>query len=73
MKESLKYLSLITQVGITIAISIITFIFLGVYLDRFFNLRGVFTLLSILVGCVSGIWLAYKLITKSLPKDSEKK
>lgn len=72
MKESLKYLSLITQVGITISISIIAFIFLGVYLDRLLNTKAVFTLFCILLGCISGVWLSYKLITKSVPSDSRK-
>lgn len=73
MKESLKYLSLITQVGITISISIIAFIFLGVYLDRLLNTNAIFTLICILLGCLSGVWLSYKLITKRASLDSRKK
>ncbi len=73
MKDSLKYLSLITQVGLTAAFMVFFFTFLGVYLDRVLKTEFVFTLLFILVGCFGAIWTAYRQILKSLPGNSEKK
>lgn len=73
MKESLKYLSLITQVGLTVLLIIIFFTLLGVYLDRFLNTGALFSLLFVLGGCIAAIWSAYQMILKTLPRDGEKK
>jgi F0F1-type ATP synthase assembly protein I len=73
MKDSLKYLALVTQVGLTLLFCVSIFTFFGVYLDRLLGTKGVFTLLLVLVGCVAAIWTAIKLILNTLPKDSEPK
>lgn len=73
MKESLKYLSLITQVGLTITFTVSFFTILGVYLDRLLKTKAIFTLIFVLIGCFSAIWSVYKLIQKILPVDSEPK
>lgn len=73
MKESLKYLSLISQVGLTIVLMVFLFTIFGVYLDRWLNTKALFTLVFVLLGCFSALWSAIKLILKTLPKDSEPK
>ncbi len=73
MKDGLKYLALVTQVGLTLVFVVALFTILGVYLDRWLGTRAIFTLLFVLVGCVSAIWTAVKLILNTLPKDSEPK
>ena len=73
MKGSLKYLSLISQIGLSITISIAFFTFLGVYLDRLLGTRAVFTVILIILGCVSALWATYKLIEETLRADSERK
>ena len=73
MKDSLKYLALVTQVGLTLLISVSIFTISGVYLDRLLGTKGILTLLFVLVGCFAAIWAAIKLILNTLPKDSEPK
>lgn len=73
MKESLKYIALLTQVGLTILFIVSFFVVLGVYLDRWLNTKALFTLLFVLVGCFASIWVAVKLILGTMPKDSEPK
>ena len=73
MKDGLKYLVLVTQVGLTLVFVVALFTILGVYLDRWLGTRAIFTLLFVLVGCVSAIWAAVKSILNTLPKDSEPK
>ena len=73
MKDGLKFLALVTQVGLTLVFVVALFTILGVYLDRWLGTRAIFTLLFVLVGCVSAIWTAVKLILNTLPKDSEPK
>ncbi len=72
MKDSWKYISLITQIGLTIAFTIFLFTILGVYLDRVFETRVLFTLIFLFVGCFGGIWTAYQQLTKTSPKNSGK-
>lgn len=71
MKGSLKYLSLITQVGLSITVSVAIFTFLGVYLDRLLGTRAVFTVILIFLGCASALWSTYKLIQETVRIDSE--
>lgn len=73
MKDSLKYIALVTQVGLTIVISVSFFTIFGVYLDRWLGTRAIFTLLFVLLGSVAAIWAAIRLILDTLRKDSEPK
>lgn len=73
MKDSLKYLSLITQVGLTITFTVFLFTILGVYLDRLLETQALFTLIFVLMGCLSALWTAYKLIIKTLLEDTKPK
>lgn len=73
MKDSLKYLALVTQVGLSLLFCVFFFTILGIYLDRWLGTRAVFTLVFVLLGSIAAIWLAIKLILDTLPKDSEPK
>ncbi len=73
MKNSLKYISLVTQVGVTVAVSVGLFTALGLYIDRLLKTRAIFTLVCLLIGCFTSIWSAYKLIVNALPSNSERK
>ena len=72
MRGSLKYLGLITQIGLTVAITVLITTAIGVYLDRRFHTTAVFTLVFIAIGSVSGIWSAYKLVQKISSDDLER-
>ncbi|HHY09961.1 MAG TPA: AtpZ/AtpI family protein [Firmicutes bacterium] len=71
MKGTFKYLSLITQVGITITLTVLAATLLGIYLDGRFQTQGILTVIFILIGSFSGIWSAYRLILKITSQDSE--
>ncbi|NLL43682.1 MAG: AtpZ/AtpI family protein [Firmicutes bacterium] len=73
MRDGLRYFGLITQVGITLFISVFLFTILGVYLDRWLGTNAIFTLVFVLVGCVVAVAAAIKLILDTLLKDSEPK
>ena len=44
MKDSLKYLALVTQVGVTVIVSVGLCTALGLYLDRLLETGAIFTL-----------------------------
>jgi F0F1-type ATP synthase assembly protein I len=73
MKDGLKHLALVTQVGLTLLFIVALFTILGVYLDRWLGTRAIFTLLFVLVGCASAMWVAVRSLLNTLPKDSEPK
>ncbi len=73
MKDSLKYVALITQVGLTILITVFFFTVLGVYLDRWLNTKAIFTVVFVIVGCFSGLYVGVQLVQSALPNDSERK
>lgn len=64
----LKYLILITQIGLSIAIPMVGSIWIGGILDRRFNGRGLIALLIFVLGIGSGCMNAYKLIMHSARK-----
>lgn len=73
MKGNFKYLSLITQVGLSVVVTVLVFTLLGVYLDRHFHTQGILILVFVLLGSFSGLWSAYQLILKASSQDSERK
>ncbi len=68
-KTIFYYLGLISQVGLTIIITLIIAIFIGRYLDEKFNLNGVFTILFIFIGIGAGFYSVYKQI---IDKDDKR-
>ncbi|MGI6650637.1 MAG: AtpZ/AtpI family protein [Limnochordia bacterium] len=73
MKDGLKYFALITQVGVTLFVSVFIFTILGVHLDRRLGTNAIFTLVFVLLGCIAAVAAAVKLILDTLHKDSEHK
>lgn len=70
MKGNLKYLALITQIGLSITVSVAIFTFLGIYLDRLAGTRGILTVVFILLGCASALWSTYKVIQDTFRSNS---
>jgi len=56
------YLGLITQLGITVAVSVLVGLAIGLFLDKKLGLSGPFTILFIIFGIVGGFKAAYELI-----------
>ncbi|HPT82455.1 MAG TPA: AtpZ/AtpI family protein [Limnochordia bacterium] len=73
MKDSLKYLSLVTQLGVTIIVTVAICTAFGLYLDRRLNTGAVFTLVFLLIGCLAALWNAYRLISDTFKTNSERK
>ena len=59
-----KYLSLITQIGMTIVVAVAIGTLIGLYLDKVLGTKIIFTLIFIFIGAASGIWSSYQQITK---------
>lgn len=62
--DTAYYLALITQLGLTIIVSILVSLFIGMFLDRVFNIKGVFLVLFLVIGVSGGFYNAYKQILK---------
>ncbi|RLC56555.1 MAG: hypothetical protein DRH89_05435 [Candidatus Cloacimonadota bacterium] len=67
--ELLKYISLITQLGLTIISSILIFLVGAIYLEKKFQTEGVLILVGVLIGVAVGVFAAYKLLKKTLEKE----
>ena len=67
--ELLKYISLITQLGLTIISSILIFLVGAIYLEKKIQTDGVLILVGVLLGVSVGIFAAYKLLKKTFEKN----
>ena len=68
--ELLKYISLTSQLGLTVIGSILILLAVSIYLEKKFQTNGLIILIGILIGVVSGVFSAYKLLKKSIEKDN---
>lgn len=66
-RDTIEYLALVTQVGLTMAGSIAFCFMIGYYLDKWLGTRGVFLVIFIVLGIIGGAWTVYRQIT-GLPK-----
>ncbi len=60
----LKYLSLITQLGLSMISSIVIFLLIGRWLDSLLETENVFLITGIILGILSGILSNYMLLKK---------
>ena len=67
--ELIKYISLVTQLGITVISSILIFLVGAIYLEKKFQTDGILILISVLIGVAVGVLSAYKLLKRYLEKD----
>jgi hypothetical protein len=65
LKEILKNIGLITQLGLSVISSILIFVIGSLYLDRKLNTNGKLIILGVLLGVATGILAAYKLLKKT--------
>lgn len=58
------YLSLITQIGLTVIFSILISLLIGVWLDKLFGTKGIFLLVFLIIGIAGGFYNSYKQILR---------
>ena len=64
--RGLRYIVLVAQIGINLALPIAGGTYVGAYLDQKFSTGSVFLFIGTLLGIFSGIYGAYKLISHEL-------
>jgi len=67
-RDFVEYLALVSQVGLTMAGSIVFCFMIGYFLDKWLNTRGILLVIFILLGIMGGAITVYRQITH-LPKD----
>ncbi len=63
-KEIFQHVGLVAHLGLTMVMWIIGCFFLGLYLDKKFNLQGLAIIFFIIVGIALGGYSGYRLIKK---------
>ncbi len=74
-KEHAKWVdssTLVMQVGLTMAGSILFCLAIGYYLDKFLNTKPIFIIISILLGIVGGGVTVYRQIMMATEKDAKR-
>ncbi|SMC16829.1 Putative F0F1-ATPase subunit Ca2+/Mg2+ transporter [Desulfacinum hydrothermale DSM 13146] len=66
-RDLVEYLALVSQLGLTMAGSILFCFVIGYFLDKWLHTRGVFLVVFIVLGVVGGAVTVYRQITQ-LPK-----
>ncbi|NQT94884.1 MAG: AtpZ/AtpI family protein [Candidatus Omnitrophica bacterium] len=62
--DFIYYLSLVTQIGLTIIASILIGLYIGIFLDRTLKTKGVFLIIFLLIGIAGGFYNSYKQILR---------
>lgn len=68
-REILKYISLITQLGLIMVSSILIFFFTGLFLDKLFLTGHIITIVCIVLGVFTGGFTVYKTLMKFYEKQ----
>ncbi len=66
-------LSIVMQIGLTMAGCILFCFFIGFYLDKWLGTRGVFIAIFIVLGVIGGAATVYRQIIQTLDNHSQKK
>ena len=69
----LEDLAIVTQLGLTMAGSIVFCFFLGYYLDKWLGTKGLFITIFIVLGIAGGGYTAYKQIIQVTEKGTGEK
>lgn len=70
--KNIKYLVLITQVGIDIISGIAAGLVIGILLDKLFKTNSIFTLILLIIGIFSGLNIAYRRLSRMIEKKKNK-
>jgi ATP synthase protein I len=68
-RQLYKSLGFLSSVGISLVISILIGLAMGIYLDRWLDTRPLFTLIMLLIGVISGFRNVYILTTRELKRQ----
>ena len=69
-RNILEQVTLVTQLGLTMAGSIIFCFAVGYHLDKWLETKGIFITIFIILGIVGGGWVVYRQI-RDLGDDSD--
>ena len=64
---------MVTQIGLTMAGSILFCFAIGYYLDKWLNTKGIFITIFIFLGIIGGGYTVYRQIMEGLKEDEEGK
>ena len=70
--KNIKYLVLITQVGVDIISGIAAGLVIGMLLDKLFKTNSIFTLILLIIGIFSGLNIAYRRLSRMIEKKKNK-
>ncbi len=71
-KTKFQYLSLVTQLGLNSAMPVIMGVLFGGFLDRKLNTDGIFAIIFLVLGGMTGVYNIYKLAgPRKKEKDDE--
>ncbi|MFC1830279.1 AtpZ/AtpI family protein [Thermodesulfobacteriota bacterium] len=68
-----KNLTVVTQLGLTMAGCIAFCFFVGLYLDRWLRTKGVFLTIFIILGVIGGGITVYRQILEIIEEETDKK
>jgi len=66
-------MTLVMQIGLTMAGSILFCFAIGYYLDKWLHTKGLFIAIFILMGIIGGGYTAYRQIMEATNEDEKKK
>ena len=69
IKQIVQYLSLVTYFGIMIASCVLIGYYLGFYLDKWLFTEMIFTIIGVLLGSFTGLYMLYRIATKTINKQ----
>lgn len=64
--------TLITQLGLSMAGSVVLCFFIGRQIDKWLGTRGIFLIIFTILGVIGGAYLAYRNIMEVLGADNKK-
>ena len=67
-KEIFQGLGLVSQLGLTMVVSILVMFFIGLLIDRHWQLHGVAIVVFIFLGIITGAFSCYKLLKRNEDK-----
>jgi ATP synthase protein I len=70
-KGWIEHLSIVMQIGLTMAGCIVFCFFVGYYLDRWLGTRGIFVTIFTILGVIGGAVTVYRQITQVVAPNSK--